>query len=131
MKCLLLIGFVVLFLSAAEAQNSISFNPTFKPGTESFKDVQLKNNFTFTPITESVLFNSTFLKFYDDADRTFSQGVEKATSPQFMPGYNQPEEMMSMVNMRSTIGKLKFYCNYYFDGDGQLQNGEISISKIK
>ena len=131
MKCLLLIGFLVLFLSPAEAQNNFSFNPTLKPGSESFKDAALKNNLTFIPITESALYSSTFLRPSDDAAFTVNTGVEKATRPQFTPGYSQPEEMMSIVSMHSTVGKLKFYCNYYFDGDGQLQDGEISISKIK
>lgn len=133
MKYLLIISLFALFFPTAYAQNNIGLSQTFRPNYVVSKDIRLQNSYVFTPITENELFNkSFFMAPNDEAGPTSGHGVDKTPNLLSMPGYAmQPGAMMSTVNMYSSIGNLKFYCNYYFDDEGQLQDGEITITTGK
>ena len=62
---------------------------------------------------------------------SFSKYDKVAPHAASLPGYTINSSMMSLVNSSSTIANTTFRCNYYFDAEGQLQDGEITIKRIR
>ena len=117
-----MVGFPMMFYYVSYSQVTIKAErPLGQPG--SVGDVGLQHHYSFTPITQAELLSKSFFT-NNNTPTIFRAGFE-------MPGYYQPGEMMSTTTMYASIGSLKFHCNYYFDADGQLQDGEISICKKK
>ena len=125
MKRLLVINCLIILSHVSFSQNNTTVYKTFKSGTAEPKDIKAQQNYSFASTTGTNLHNSSFfVNSNSETTTTFRTGFE-------MPGYYQPGEMMSRDTKSSAVGNVKFYCNYYFDADGQLQDGDITISKIK
>jgi hypothetical protein len=125
MKRILLIPLFTQLCFVAEAQNSMVTYASSETSYPKPGDIRLHTNYFFNPITEAEFYNKSFLTADGRCPgRTFRTGFE-------MPGYYPSGGMMSSVSMYSAVGNLRFNCNYYFDADGQLQDGSITISKKK
>ena len=118
-KSFLMILFLLLSAGVAYSQNSSFINQS----NSDPQKVRPQSKYIFAPTTKYDFFGKNFM-----ASLT---GNNTAPNLLFTPGRYQSAAMMNVVNMYTTAGNLKFYTNYYSDANGALQDGAITLSKIR
>lgn len=125
MKCLLMVYFLTIMFYTSYSQSNAKVYRTFKSDTAGDWNLKSQNKYAPGPGGEAGLPGENALP--DDN----TESGKKFLSGFDIPGYYQPGEMMSTTGLSSTLGRVKFSCDYYYDAEGQLQGGQIIISKIK